>query len=185
MKNKLVYFLVVLSITSLYFNFKLYNEKQKHTNHIIKRIYRDFRIIERGFDTLKDLEKEDIKGYYNKLTYISSLFLDINANLNFLSYENKEMMYSEGVYSFRTISENIFTILEDNMISDKEFEYLNLLSTFIKTLIEELNLAVEFVRDDDEIVNYSTENLKVSSLSRCILDFIIDNKEIFLYSLNN
>ncbi|WP_072973191.1 hypothetical protein [Tissierella praeacuta] len=95
------------------------------------------------------------------------------------------MMYSEGVYSFRTIYENIFTILEDNMISDKEFEYLNLLSTFIKTLIEELNLAVEFVRDDDEIVNYSTENLKVSSLSRCILDFIMDNKEIFLYSLNN
>ncbi|SHE44867.1 hypothetical protein SAMN02745784_00717 [Tissierella praeacuta DSM 18095] len=113
------------------------------------------------------------------------MFLDINANLNFLSYENKEMMYSEGVYSFRTIYENIFTILEDNMISDKEFEYLNLLSTFIKTLIEELNLAVEFVRDDDEIVNYSTENLKVSSLSRCILDFIMDNKEIFLYSLNN
>ncbi|TCU77479.1 hypothetical protein EV204_102340 [Tissierella praeacuta] len=113
------------------------------------------------------------------------MFLDINANLNFLSYENKEMTYSEGVYSFRTISENIFTILEDNMISDKEFEYLSLLSTFIKTLIQELNLAVEFVRDDDEIVNYSTENLKVSSLSRCILDFIIDNKEIFLYSLNN
>lgn len=177
MKNKLVYFLVILSITSLYFNFKLYNEKQKHTNHIIKRIYRDFRIIERGFDTLKDLEKEDIKGYYNKLTYISSLFLDINANLNFLSYENKEMMYSEGVYSFRTISENIFTILEDNMISDKEFEYLNLLSKTIKAFIEELNLGV----DNGGMVNYSTENLNVSSLSRCILDFLIDNnREIFL-----
>ncbi|MGJ0845424.1 hypothetical protein ACR77J_01935 [Tissierella praeacuta] len=185
MKNKLVYFLVVLSITSLYFNFKLYNEKQKHTNHIIRKVYKDLITIERTFDAFKGMEKKDAQSSYGKLTYISSLFLDINANLNFLSYENKEMMYSEGVYSFRTISENIFTILEDNMISDKEFEYLNLLSTFIKTLIEELNLAVEFVRDDDEIVNYSTENLKVSSLSRCILDFIIDNKEIFLYSLNN
>lgn len=74
---------------------------------------------------MKKTVKKDINAFIESkngsqdieyLTFIISSLLEVSDYLNFLSYTNKDIMYREGFYSFKTISQKIFSMLEDGII---------------------------------------------------------------------
>jgi hypothetical protein len=159
--------LLVALVLSLGFNIKSYQQYNHNKIILIHGIYSSIIGVTRELDSF-DLSSDanDLNEARIYLEQAANALIEVDDQIKYGTHYVDDKLYYPGILSFRFIGEGLLhrtkindkttkSILEDNVISDNEKEYIDLLNTDLKNIVKEMTLKESDAPND----KLSIENL--------------------------
>lgn len=160
MKRVVSIILLIILVVSLGINIKTINNKNHNREIMINHIYHGIIDVTRHIDSfIEASNKNEIYNAQIQLEYVAIKLIEVDNLVKYGRIYIDDRLYYPGILSFRFIGEglifgkningkNINGILDDNIVSASEIEYINKLNLDLKSIINEMTLKEPYTPNE-------------------------------------